>query len=201
MCALRSIIEDKAPGDSIGGVALIPVYIYGAGGSQTHLRGRTCIFLGRETSGKYAHQYNLFGGEVEHGHSVSSAVKTLLAEIQEEMGLAVSAREIADSLIYVYADKRPGHRRSLLFFVHMTKLNTGRFDRMVQHRRECGVPHAWREIDRSMHFPVSARDTHGLSIYAQKALRVGHQKKVFERVTEVPALQASSLSQILVPSR
>ncbi len=201
MCALRSIIKDKADGDAVCGVALIPVYIYGAGGSQIQLHGRPCVYLGRETSGKYAHQYNLFGGKVEHGHSASSAVKTLLAEIQEEMGLVVSAQQIKDSLIHVHADKRSGHRRSLMFFVHMTKLNTGRFDRMVQYRRECGVPHAWREHDKSMHFPVSARDTHGLSIYAEKALRVGHKKKVFERVTEIPALSASSLRQIWVPSR
>ena len=197
MCALRSIIAEKAGHDTVCGVAFIPVYVYGAGGSKRHLRGRTCVYLGRETSGKYAHQYNLFGGKVEHG---KSAAATLLAEIREEMGLIVTEREIFKSLIHVYADKLSGNRRSLMFFVHMTQLNTGQFDEMVQHRRGRHVPHAWREVDKSMHFAVSAHQD-GLSVYAQKAVSVGHRKGIFEKVTTVRSISASSLPRIWVPSR
>lgn len=188
MTSLEGLLLQAADGKTIQGMSLVPVYVYGAGGSDKSLVGHSCIFLGRECAGDYKGLYNPFGGKTE---SCKTPVQTLLEETQEEMCCDISEAEIMDCLLSIHPIAF-GSGVSLVVFVHIVGLQTRLWTDIMTGRT--GRTHKWREMDKVKHVSVrSVKGDVGLSTYAKSVIQVLIEEEVLSKLDHVRPLHAKSI--------
>ena len=185
----------------IRGAAFVPVYQYPPDGYTRGLRGRFCVFLGRERGGFYRNKMNFFGGKVGHGEDPMHA---LIREVAEELCVKVTP-EILDSCL---VDTRLLPRRTwlgsehftLLVFVHITGIRRRTWLDIQKERQRQHAPYCQREMSEVAHLPLDDILTrHDVSSYVQE--NVSHIENAMRLLTFDRSITFQSLQTILRPDQ
>lgn len=199
MSRLVNVIESADR--PIRGAALVPIYQYPLDGHTRNLRGRLCVFLGRERGGFYRNKLNFFGGKVGHGEDPTHA---LIREVAEELCIKVTP-EILDGCL---VDTQLLPRRTwlgsehftLIVFVHITGIRRKVWSDIQDERRKQHAPYCLREMSEVNHVPledVLARQD--VSLYVQE--NVSHIQNAVRLLSACNSVVFNSLQTVLWPDQ
>ena len=153
----------------ISGASLVPVYQYPLDGYATSLRGKTCVFLGREKSNRYRGKLNFFGGRVGR-KDAENPMHALIREVAEELGLKLTPDTIESCLLHSrLVQQEETMYFTLLVFVHITGLRRSFWDSIMQKRQRQHAPANQREMTEVCHVALEDLSTRtDLSSYVQQ---------------------------------
>lgn len=143
----------------IKGVALVPVYQYPLTGHSHSLRGKLCVFLGREKGGVYRRKLNFFGGKVGFGEAPMDA---LMREVAEEMCVKLTPEVLDHCMLNTQLIPRGSGAKeyfTLLVFVHITGIRCKVWSDIVQERQWQHMAPSLREMSEVLHVPVEEIET------------------------------------------
>ena len=145
----------RLAGKPIKGVALVPVYQYPLTGYSHRLRGKFCVFLGRERSGGYRGKLNFFGGKVAFGEAPMEALDR---EVAEEMCVKLTPEVLDRCMVDTQLIPRRGwfaeEYFTLLVFVHITGIRRKVWSDIARERQRQRMAYALREMTEVLHLPI-----------------------------------------------
>ena len=179
----------------------MPIYQYPLDGHTRNLRGRICVFLGRERGGFYRNKLNFFGGKVGHGEDPLHA---LIREVAEELCIKVTPEVLDDCLVDTQLLPRRtwlgSEHFTLLVFVHITGIRRKVWSDIQDERRKQHAPYSLREMSEVNHVPfedVLARQD--VSLYVQE--NVSHIQNAVRLLSACNSVAFKSLQTVLWPGQ
>ena len=189
----------RLAGKPIKGTALVPVYRYPLDGHSHALRGKACVFLGRERGGGYRGKLNFFGGKVGVGEA---PLDSLVREVAEEMCINLTPAILDRCTVDTQLLPRKGwlgeEYFTLLVFVHITGIRCQVWSDIAAERKRRHAAYALREMSEVMHVPVEDISTRfDVSSYVLENFdRTNNAMRLSNADNAVPF---DSLQQVLFP--
>ena len=148
----------------VKGVSFAFVHVYHKPGDPLH--GKLCVVCGRECGGKYAGQYNFFGGKVEESDGYTPVTRVLSAsfrELWEEMGVEFTVplhKVVVDVIV---------KGQSLLWVCAVNGISCTKLNELIESKRKMHLPYAYMEMTKCKH--ITEGDLDRCSSYVQEQFR------------------------------
>jgi|JI9StandDraft_1071089.scaffolds.fasta_scaffold132523_2 8-oxo-dGTP pyrophosphatase MutT (NUDIX family) len=130
----------------IAGVSFVPLYINTL---NKQLFGKTCILVGKETSGLYFNKYNFFGGKLMGSPPMSNKQRILLTlwnEVYEELGLILQPELFLKSLLDIIIVPFQNDSVSILFVCHIHSIPVAFINKELSARLNSDLEDRFKEI-------------------------------------------------------
>lgn len=159
MDSLRDCLRKaQAANIKISGMFLVPIHVYM--GSDTALKGQTCIVLGKERWGQYSGKLNFFGGKRDNGENPMQA---LLREVDEELCVRLSTSDLDQCVTTAVMSGT-----AILVFAHVKGLSRSQFKKQMGYRHK--QPACRREMSDISHVPVSQLQKYAVSGFVSQEI-------------------------------